>query len=129
MPEWLLNSNYINVKIIGEVENAQEFINSKAVMIVPLLSGSGIRIKIIEGMASGKTVISTKIGAEGINYENGKNILIANTPYEFSEAIKKCVRDQDYCNMIGRNARILIKNEYNNNKIIKKLMNFYKEIL
>ena len=57
------------------------------VMLVPLFSGSGIRVKIIEGMSLGKCIISTSIGVKGINCSNNKNILIANTENEF---IEKC---------------------------------------
>ena len=56
-------------------------------MIVPLLSGGGMRVKIVEGMAMQKCIISTSIGAEGINFENGTNIIIANNQEEFYEAI------------------------------------------
>ncbi len=129
MPDWLTNLKMKNVEIVGEVDDATEFINKKGIMIVPLLSGSGIRIKIIEGMALGKTIISTTIGAEGINYEDGKDILIANTPEEFSKVVKKCIQDRNYCSAIGRNARKLIENDHNISKIIGKLEGFYKTIL
>jgi glycosyltransferase involved in cell wall biosynthesis len=129
MPDWLTNLKIKNVEVVGEVDDATEFINKKGIMIVPLLSGSGIRIKIIEGMALGKTIISTTIGAEGINYEDGKDILIANTPEEFSKVVEKCILDRNYCSAIGRNARKLIENDHNISKIIGKLEDFYKTIL
>lgn len=129
MPQWLYNSTFPNVEILGEVESATDFIRSKSVMIVPLLSGSGIRIKIIEGMAMGKTIISTTIGAEGINCENGKNILIANTSDEFLMAVKKCVEDKDFTEETGKNARYLIDKDHSNKKIIERLTNFYQDIL
>lgn len=78
-----------NVVVTGEVENAYDFMNSKAVMIVPLFSGSGIRVKIIEGMALGKTIVSTSLGAEGIPCKDGQNILIADSPELFAEKIAK----------------------------------------
>ena len=80
--------------IIGEVENAYDFMNSKGIMIVPLLSGSGIRVKIIEGMALGKTIVSTSLGAEGIPCKDGQNILIADTPEAFTEKIAKCINEK-----------------------------------
>jgi len=129
MPEWLESLDIKNIKVIGEVDDAQEFINSKAVMIIPLFSGSGIRIKIIEGMALGKAIISTEIGAEGIAYTPEKNILIANTPEEFLSTIEKCVADVDFCKEIGHNARKLIEEKYNIHKITEKLLSFYKQVL
>jgi glycosyltransferase involved in cell wall biosynthesis len=129
MPDWLTNLRMNNVEVIGEVDDATEFINEKGIMIVPLLSGSGIRIKIIEGMALGKTIISTTIGAEGINYKDGRDILIADTPEEFSKAVSKCINDKDYCASIGKNARKLIENDHNITKIIDKLVRFYNKVI
>ena len=129
MPEWLQNLKLPNVEVLGEVPDAGEFINSKAVMIVPLFSGSGIRIKIIEGMALGKTIISTDIGAEGIDFTDGKNILIANTPEEFLKAVEKCTGNKQFCEEVGNNARKLIESKYNLDSIIRKLEGFYKMIL
>ena len=128
MPNWLKNLNSPNIVVLGEVDNASEFINSKAIMIVPLLSGSGIRIKIIEGMKLGKTIISTSIGAEGINYLNNKDILIADTADDFFNAVKRCVEDKKFCIEIGSNAKKLISNQYNSKKIIEKLVEFYKNL-
>ena len=128
MPDWLINYKKTNVEVVGEVENAQDFINSKAIMIVPLFSGSGIRIKIIEGMALGKAIISTRLGAEGIHYEDNKNILIANTPEEFVIQIEKCIKSKELCETIGFYARKIIEEEYDNKMIMKRLVEFYKEI-
>jgi polysaccharide biosynthesis protein PslH len=129
MPDWLLNTVQPNVEILGEVADATEFINSKAVMIVPLFSGSGIRVKIIEGMALGKTVISTGIGAEGIEFTDHKNILIANTPEEFVKAVGFCINDRDLCDQIGKNARELIELNHSLRNIIRKLEDFYTSVM
>lgn len=129
MPQWLTNMNTPGVEIMGEVADAQEFICSKSIMIVPLFSGSGIRIKIIEGMALNKAIISTDIGAEGINYTHEKNIMVANTPQAFVEAIEKCILDQNFCIEIGKQAAKVIEQDHNNDIIIPKLENFYKDLL
>ncbi|MBI9034439.1 MAG: glycosyltransferase [Bacteroidales bacterium] len=128
MPDHFYKMNYANVDIVGEVPDALEFIQSKSIMVVPLLSGSGIRVKIIEGMAMGKAVIASKIGAEGINYTDGVNILIANTPEEYAQAIKKCVNDQQFTEEIGRNARKLIRTEHHNAVLMEKLTAFYQSL-
>ncbi|HRG37404.1 MAG TPA: glycosyltransferase, partial [Bacteroidia bacterium] len=62
MPAWLLELKMENVKVMGEIVDSLKFICSKSVMIVPLQSGGGMRIKIIEGMALAKTIVSTAIG-------------------------------------------------------------------
>jgi glycosyltransferase involved in cell wall biosynthesis len=115
--------------IQGEVDDALEFVNSKSIMIVPLLTSGGMRVKIIEGMAMQKCIISTSLGAEGINYRSGENILIANDQEEFHEAIKTCISDEDYCKRIGRNARKLMEEQHDANKITKKLVDFYETII
>ena len=129
MPEKLLKTHYPNVSIVGEVPDSMYFIASKKINVVPLLSGSGIRVKIIEAMSAGKVVISTSIGAEGINYTDGENILIANTPQEFVNQIKHCLDDSDFCRAIGDNARRLIKEEYSTDKTTAQLVDFYNTVL
>ncbi|MCF8233461.1 MAG: glycosyltransferase family 4 protein [Bacteroidales bacterium] len=129
MPEWLYHTGLPNIEVLGEVDDALDFIRSKGIMIVPLLSGSGIRIKIIEGMAMGKAIISTRIGAEGIKCRHAEHILFAEKPEEYLEAISKCVESREYSEKLGQNARKLIFEKHNNKKIIERLIGFYQEIL
>lgn len=117
------------VFIHGEVDNALEFVNSKSIMIVPLLSGGGMRVKIVEGMAMEKCIISTTLGAEGINIQNGKNIIIANNTDDFHGAMKRCITDEHYCREIGRNARRLIEQQHDVNTITQQLADFYQSII
>ncbi|MEI6173314.1 MAG: glycosyltransferase family 4 protein [Bacteroidota bacterium] len=128
MPGWMRSLDIPNVVVLGEVEDAPAFIASKAIMIVPLFSGSGIRVKIIEGMAAGKTIISTSIGAEGISYTNRENILIADAPCEFFEMISLCVMDSEICKKIGKRARVLIETTYHAKNLLQKLQGFYQQL-
>jgi len=128
MPEWIINSNFHNVIVEGEINNVREYMASKDIMIVPLLSGSGMRVKIVEGMAFGKVIISTSIGAEGIQYLHEKDILIANTPEEYTTMVGKCMSDNKLYNDIGNNARILAREKYDNKVITGKLISFYKTL-
>ena len=114
--------------IQGEVDDALEFVNSKSIMIVPLMSGGGMRVKIVEGMAMQKCIISTSLGAEGINYTNHENIIIANNYDEFYEAIKLCISDEDFCKNIGINARKLMEEQHNLEKVTNMLVSFYDTI-
>jgi glycosyltransferase involved in cell wall biosynthesis len=117
------------VFIHGEVDDALEFVNSKSIMIVPLLSGGGMRVKIVEGMAMEKCIISTSLGAEGINIEHGKNIIIANNLDEFYNAVKKCITNEHFCREIGRNARKLMEQQHDVNTITRQLADFYQSII
>jgi len=117
------------IYIQGEVDDALEFVNSKSIMIVPLLSGGGMRVKIVEGMAMQKCIISTTLGAEGMLYTDGVNILIANTREEFFEAIKRCIADEEFCKTIGRNARYMIEDQHDIKDITNRLIAFYERVL
>ena len=126
-PESYAQYNNSNIVVVGEVENASDFMNSKSIMIVPLKSGSGMRLKIIEGMSIGKAIISTSIGAEGINYTNKENIIIADTTEEFVEAIEYLLDNHSAVKSIGEAAKKLIYSEYDNNFVVKKLVDFYSK--
>ena len=128
MPQWLINHSSKNIINHREVESAIDFMNKFDIMLVPLLSAGGIRVKIIEGMALGKVIISTKIGAEGIEYQDGVNILIANTDKEFRDKIKWLYSNPNKINEIGENAKKHIMKKYDNDLINKKLIQFYKSI-
>jgi glycosyltransferase involved in cell wall biosynthesis len=125
MSKWFYNKQDKNIIVDGEVEDALSYQADKQIMIVPLLSGSGIRVKIIEAMALGKVVISTSSGAAGIPFCNNTNILIADTKDEFIRHVRKCMESEDFCKVISLNAQKLAKEsfdlEYNSNKI----MNYY----
>ncbi|MCL2434555.1 MAG: glycosyltransferase family 4 protein [Lentimicrobiaceae bacterium] len=115
------NKNLQNVQIFDFVENAQHFIKAHDIMIVPLLSGSGMRIKIMEGLALGKPVITTTIGAEGIGISHKENILIADTPETMIQIIDFCVNNTTKCTEIGKNARKLIETKYAKEIITEEL--------
>lgn len=129
MSDELLQLNKPNVLVEGEVENAHDFIRSKGLMIVPLLSGGGMRVKIIEGMALGKIIVTTTLGAEGIAAENNKNIIIANSAGEFINAIGRYVADPAALAAIGTHAKQLAFEQYNNAAICKKLSLFYGRLV
>lgn len=114
--------------IQGEVDDVLEFMNNKAVMLVPLMSGGGMRVKIVEGMAMQKCIISTSLGAEGIDYTHGENIIIANTKQEFYDAIQRCIADEHYCKSIGQKARNLIEEYHNFEVVTNKIVAYYGKL-
>lgn len=129
MPQSLLNRHIEGVSIEGEVTDAMDFMRDKQLSVIPLLSGSGIRVKIIEAMSLGKTVISTTIGASGIAYTPGHNILIADDATTFADAVCRCIEQPQWARQIGDNAFHLIQEEYDNKKLINKLIAFYNSFL
>jgi glycosyltransferase involved in cell wall biosynthesis len=124
--EIMCNDSFI---MEGQVENAAEFISRQHVLIVPLLSGSGMRVKIIEAMALGKCIIATSIAAEGINYHHDKDILIADQADDFYKQILRCFTDKTLISRIGASARRLVEKNHNQQKINHNLQKVYQEII
>ena len=129
MPSRWMESKIEGVTVVGEVDDAMQFIAGKQINIVPLLSGSGIRVKIIEAMSVGKVVVTTTVGAQGIDYTDGENLLIADTPEEFARQIKRCLDDEEYCRRVGEAAARLIKEQYDERKLTQELLQFYNQRL
>ena len=127
-PGWLEKKLGLpNVVFLGEIPDAYKFMNSKAIMIVPLFSGSGMRIKIIEGMALGKAIVTSPIGTEGIATTPGKNILVAENSKEFIQAIDKLLNDKNYFLELGKNAIEFIHEKFDNLEASEGLIGFYKK--
>lgn len=129
-PGWLAQRlKLANVVFLGEIEDAYQFMNSKAIMIVPLRSGSGMRIKIVEGLALGKAIVSTSIGVEGIAAENREHILIANEPQEFVEAVGELIEKKELYKKLCKNAVQFIRDKFDNLAIVSSLIDFYNKQL
>lgn len=124
-PRWIYKYESSNIKIHGEVPDSVEFINSCPLMIVPLLAGSGMRLKILEALALGRVVITTAIGMEGIEARDGKEILVANTPAEFIEKIYFCKNNFSAVRKISENALRFFEENYK----LEKLAEFFLENL
>lgn len=116
-------SQIANCTIYGEVASAENFMNEHVVMVIPLLSGSGIRIKIIEGLALGKCIIGTDLAFMGIPIKDRKNALIANTTEEFVEAMNFCANNPKEVFSIAENARSFAKENFSLSAYNKTLEN------
>jgi glycosyltransferase involved in cell wall biosynthesis len=127
-PASISDLHFNNVVIHGEVDNAVNFINNHSIMIVPLFSGSGMRVKILEGMALGKVVITTTLGKEGIEAENNKHLIIADTPQEFIDAVFKIKNNPEIIPSISQNAKKFVEDYYDHNHNAEKLLLKYKEL-
>ena len=118
-----------NVIMEGEVEDAIAFFHHHTVMIVPLLTGSGIRIKILEAMAMGKIVLSTTIGASGLRAIHGEHLFLADTPAEYVSSLENLRTRQDQLKIMGVKARQFVKENFDILVLSEKLISFYKEQL
>lgn len=129
MPRDLKATELDGVKCRGRVKDALEYMTKRDVMVVPLFSAGGMRVKIIEGMALGKTIISTPVGAEGIDHTHGKDILIARNATEFVERMVGLIDAPDEATSIGLAARRLIEARYSDQRIIADITAFYGRLL
>lgn len=127
-PDWIVKSlDDPSIVFHGEIDDAYKFINNHAIMIVPLLSGSGMRIKIVEGMALGKTIVTTSIGNEGIDTTHNVDILIADTADQFQKQIERALTDRQFFDSIGLNAIKYVKQNFDINNITKTLIGFWSK--
>lgn len=125
-PDWLKSINYQNVIFHGEVVSAKDFINTHPLMLVPLQAGSGMRAKILEGMALGKVVVTTPVGLEGIYAEHKEQVLIANTKEEFIECINFAYENPHAIKEMGSRAQAYVANNYDNLMVARKVINAYQ---
>lgn len=125
IPDWLKNRKEKNTTFYSDVPDTKELYHQYAIMIVPLLAGSGIRVRIIEGMAFGKCIVSTSIGAEAVPYTHQKNIWISDTPNNFADAIVYLINHPEVIKQIQQEARTLAEQYYDIEKVYLPLVQMY----
>ena len=129
MPEDFKKINIYGVHCMDEVQNADDFIADKKILIVPLWSGGGIRVKILEAMAAGKVVITTSKGVKGIDAKPVEHYLRAHSPDDFAKAIKWCLENKKAAEEMAMNARNLIIEKYEQSKVIKNVTDEVEELI
>jgi glycosyltransferase involved in cell wall biosynthesis len=112
-----------------EIADAQSFMLAHGILVAPYFSGGGMRVKITEAMSLGIPVITTALGAEGIDVSNGENIVIANTAEEFVAQLERLFEFPDFCLNIGNNGRDFVHQWLDNRKIAVSLAGFYNKYL
>ena len=117
-----------NVVFHGEVEDAHQFLEISKILIAPLLSGSGIRIKILEGMALCKAIVTSSIGAEGIYAEHNIHLLIADDAKSFQEQLFFLMNNPEKAEQLASDARKLIQEKFDTFTLCSRLTEFYKEM-
>ncbi|MBK7937595.1 MAG: glycosyltransferase [Lewinellaceae bacterium] len=127
-PRWLQQLKVERVVFHGEVPSSPDFLNRHSIMVVPLLSGGGMRAKILEGMACGKVVLSTSVGMEGIDAGHRKECLLADTPQSFSDAIRWCYAQGGGLENMGHKARAFCCAHYDNREVGKRLLETYRSL-
>jgi hypothetical protein len=117
------------VFIHGEVDDALEFVNSKSIMVVPLLSGGGMRVKIVEGMAMENASYLPRLGPRASTLRMVAISSSPITPMSFTMPCLNASPDEHYCREIGRNARKLMEQQHDVNTVTRQLADFYQSIV
>jgi polysaccharide biosynthesis protein PslH len=121
-PAWLQKAANYRVHIHGEVPDAAAFMLQHSVMIVPLLSGGGMRVKILEAMALGRVNLSTSVGMEGISAAHAQELLVADTPQQYVDAIAFCYQNEQQIKEIGLRAQVFCAKHYDNYRLGQALI-------
>jgi len=116
------------VEVAGAVDDLRH-LSRAAVVIVPLRMGGGTRFKILEAMAMAKPVVSTAVGAEGIEVAPGRNILLADSPADFAGAVGRVLDDAGLAARMGREGRELVEGRYSWEAAVARLAAFYGELM
>ncbi|MBT6339271.1 MAG: glycosyltransferase [Desulfobacula sp.] len=116
-----------NVKLTGTVDDVRPFISQAAVYIVPLRVGGGSRLKILEALSMKKAVVSTTIGAEGLDLSPEKDIVIADSPEDFAHQIVALFADEVLCRELAMTGQKTILKSYQWHNIAKKLDRLWRE--
>jgi polysaccharide biosynthesis protein PslH len=117
------------IELAGFVPDLRPHLAEAAAVVVPLRLGGGTRLKIVEAMAMGKAVVSTSLGAEGIEAVRGRDILIEDQPAAFADSVNRLLADPSLAERIGRSARQLAVDRYAWSAAARALERFYREIM
>lgn len=130
-PPWtlqMLARHCKGVNLHGYVADVAPFWSSTTALVVPLLSGGGMRVKILEAMAMGVPVISTTIGCEGLTVRSGEHLLIEDTPEAFAHACAALLHDQELAHRLTQSARQLVLEQYDAKAALRALDEVYEQV-
>ncbi len=117
-----------NIILEGYVEDVRPFVDKAAVFIAPIRSGSGTKIKILNALSQAKPVVTTSVGAEGIDVEENENIMIADDPQKFAEKTIYLLENPDCAKKMGQQGRKLIEQKYDWDIIEQQMNKAYHEL-
>ena len=116
------------ITVTGRVDEIKPYFSKATVFVVPLRIGSGTRLKILEALAMGKAVVSSTVGAEGLNLKDGEEIFIADDPKNFAAAVIQLITDSALRRSIGKNGRARVEKDYDWQNIGQKLLTVYESM-
>ena len=118
-----------DIEYLGAVEEIRESLSRYAVFVAPILSGSGVRVKLLEAFAAGIPVVSTGVGAEGIATESGTLLELADDADAFAEAVLALLSDPEKAERLARTARREVEANWDMTTITRRLLEHYREVV
>jgi sugar transferase (PEP-CTERM/EpsH1 system associated) len=118
-----------NVVVTGTVADVRPYVRRAAVFVVPLRMGGGTRLKVLEGLAMQKAMVSTSLGCEGIEVEDQTHLLIADDPATFAGAVLRLLEDATLGETLARAGRDLVDRRYRWERVVGDLEAFYDELV
>lgn len=115
--------------ITGFVPDVAPYMREADVYVVPLRMGSGTRFKLLESLAMGSKIVSTRIGAEGLGIEDGKHLLLADDPLSFAEAVIRLLREPALGEELTRHGRKFVQENFDWDAIIPRVEEGYRDAL
>jgi glycosyltransferase involved in cell wall biosynthesis len=128
-PDELLRLAGPNVVFTDTVPDTRPYVSRAAAFVVPLRMGSGTRLKVLEGLAMSRPLVSTSLGCEGIDAVDGQHLLIADEPTAFASAVLRVLEDRDLAARLGRGGRELVEGAYSWSSVLERLERFVFERL
>ncbi|GAB4274080.1 MAG: glycosyltransferase [Candidatus Promineifilaceae bacterium] len=116
------------VTVTGWVESVRPYLAQALVMIMPFRVGSGTRLKLIEAMAAGKAVVSTRVGAEGFPVENGRHLILVDEPAQFAQAVLALLNSPEKRQILGKEAAVFAR-QYDWRVVIPQFDAFYSRVM
>lgn len=116
------------VHVTGPVEDMRPYFSKASVVVVPLRNGGGTRLKILEALAMGKAVVSTSVGAEGLEVQDGEHLILADSPLHFARETVSLLRDGRRRKILGEQGRQLVETHYSWNFAGGLLASVYEEL-
>jgi glycosyltransferase involved in cell wall biosynthesis len=117
------------MEMLGYVEDVREALGRYAVFVCPILSGSGVRVKLLEAFAAGIPVISTKVGAEGLAVKDGDFCALADGPGEFASRVIALLRDPERAAGMAERARAEVEARWDMAAITRRLVEGYRGLV
>jgi rhamnosyltransferase len=117
------------ITVVGEVADLRPVYHGHRVMVAPIRAGSGTRLKILEAFAAGLPVVSTTLGAEGIAYEPGRHLLVADSAVDFAAAVERVLADDDLAVSLARGGLELVRASYDWGRVADRILACYEELL